>query len=235
MPVLGRRSGQRAHNQRCTRSASNLPATPPRIASRCRWWPLRPRLSTCGVVLWRPATPGGRCGGRSLHTAEATGSKPVTPTSTNAFLGPRCDASSQQIASKPPTVVAIALNALSHFGVCGLPCPLGRESGRRSGQVGFEPGPMLLRPASGSGGWPVSCDFDSAVVTAGAHQGPAVPDAAVRTQRGPAWFLGVLAWLATDALSQPGWLRVGSRAWKQRRLDPAAVEPVDRPLVGEAR
>jgi hypothetical protein len=66
--------------QRCTRGASNLPATLPRIASRCRWWPLRPWVSTCGVVMWKPAAPGTRSQGRSLHTAEATGSKPVTPT-----------------------------------------------------------------------------------------------------------------------------------------------------------
>jgi len=45
---------------------------------------LGPRLSTCGVVMWRPATPGSRCGGRSLHTAEVTGPIPVTPTSENA-------------------------------------------------------------------------------------------------------------------------------------------------------
>jgi len=36
----------------------------------------------------------------SLHTAEATGSKPVTPTSTNSLLESRGDAGCQQIASK---------------------------------------------------------------------------------------------------------------------------------------
>jgi hypothetical protein len=37
----------------------------------------------------------------SLHTAEATGSKPVTPTSTNGFLSPLPEPICQQIASKP--------------------------------------------------------------------------------------------------------------------------------------
>jgi hypothetical protein len=44
-------------------------------------------------VIWGP---------HSLHTAEATGSKPVTPTSTNSLLTLRRDAGCQQIASKPP-------------------------------------------------------------------------------------------------------------------------------------
>jgi hypothetical protein len=39
-------------------------------------------------------------GPHSLHTAEATGSKPVTPTSTNALLNLQCDARCQQIVSK---------------------------------------------------------------------------------------------------------------------------------------
>src|ERR671912_933516 len=52
--------------------ASNLPATLPRIASRCRWWPLGPQVSTCGVVRWRLAALGGSSGGRSLHTAEVS-------------------------------------------------------------------------------------------------------------------------------------------------------------------
>ena len=49
-------------------------------------------------------------------TAEATGSKPVTPTSTNAFPGLRCGAYCQQIASKPQTVVDVVLKVLSRFG-----------------------------------------------------------------------------------------------------------------------
>src|SRR5215211_8668589 len=63
---------------------------------------------TCDVMLprWAPH----RCAWspRSLHTAEVTGSIPVTPTSTNAFLGPRGDAGCQQVGavvrwdSKPP-------------------------------------------------------------------------------------------------------------------------------------
>jgi hypothetical protein len=68
------------------RGASNLPATMPRIASRPTCLLSRPRLATCGVVLWRPAMPGSKCGGRSLHTAEVIGSIPVTPTSTNTCL-----------------------------------------------------------------------------------------------------------------------------------------------------
>src|SRR5215213_2415299 len=40
-------------------------------------------------------------GERCLHTAEATGSKPVTPTSTNRFLSPLPEPICQQIASKP--------------------------------------------------------------------------------------------------------------------------------------
>jgi hypothetical protein len=48
-------------------------------------------------------------GPHSLHTAEATGSKPVTPTSTNGLLGLLPEASCQQIASKPPLVSAKTL------------------------------------------------------------------------------------------------------------------------------
>jgi hypothetical protein len=39
---------------------------------------------------------------RGLHTAEVTGSIPVTPTSTNEFLSPLAEPCCQQIASKPP-------------------------------------------------------------------------------------------------------------------------------------
>jgi hypothetical protein len=62
------------------RGASNLPATLPRIASRRTCWLWKPSVSTCGFLMRRLATPGSRCGGRSLHTAEVTGSIPVTPT-----------------------------------------------------------------------------------------------------------------------------------------------------------
>jgi hypothetical protein len=61
-------------------AASNLPATAPRVASRGSSSPARFRPSTCGDMVKRRAAvwdPGPR---RSLHTAEATGSKPVTPT-----------------------------------------------------------------------------------------------------------------------------------------------------------
>ena len=56
-------------------------------------------------------------GPHSLHTAEATGSKPVTPTSTNALPELRAGAGCRQIASKPLTVVALALKALPRFGI----------------------------------------------------------------------------------------------------------------------
>jgi hypothetical protein len=77
-------------------------------------------------------------GPHSLHTAEATGSKPVTPTSTNRFLEPRCDACCQQLASKPPTVVAIALKALSRFEGLANFRARWEENLQRSVQVEFE-------------------------------------------------------------------------------------------------
>jgi hypothetical protein len=61
-------------------SVSNLSAQPPRFAMRSLVWPSQPRLLSWGDVVpsmvlegtvWRP---------HPLHTAEATGSKPVTPT-----------------------------------------------------------------------------------------------------------------------------------------------------------
>src|SRR5215213_7148866 len=48
-------------------------------------------------------------GPHSLHTAEATGSKPVTPTSTNRLVSPLPGPSCQQIASRPPAVGAKTL------------------------------------------------------------------------------------------------------------------------------
>jgi hypothetical protein len=52
------------------RSASNLPANLPRIASRRMCWLLWLCLSTCGVVMWRPAMPGSRCGGGEVFTRQ---------------------------------------------------------------------------------------------------------------------------------------------------------------------
>jgi hypothetical protein len=45
----------------------------------------------------------------SLHTAEVTGSIPVTPTSTNGLLDPHCSAACQQTVSRPLTVRARTL------------------------------------------------------------------------------------------------------------------------------
>jgi hypothetical protein len=65
-------------------SVSNLSAQPPRFAMRSLVCPSQPRLLSWGDVVrsmvlegtvWRP---------HSLHTAEVTGSIPVTPTSQNA-------------------------------------------------------------------------------------------------------------------------------------------------------
>jgi hypothetical protein len=63
----------------------------------------------------------------SLHTAEATGSKPVTPTSTNVLLEPCGDACCQQIASKLQVVVAVALRALLRLGVLGTSMATGEN------------------------------------------------------------------------------------------------------------
>jgi hypothetical protein len=73
-------------------------------------------------------------GPHSLHTAEATGSKPVTPTSTNAFPEPLGDAACQQIASKSLTEVTLALKALPDPGRLSLPCPLRTEPGSAQGE-----------------------------------------------------------------------------------------------------
>jgi hypothetical protein len=66
-------------------AASKRPATAPRVAERgmCA---LRPWVSTCGDMMKRSAAVGDLRPRRSLHTAEATGWEPVTPTSTNASL-----------------------------------------------------------------------------------------------------------------------------------------------------
>jgi hypothetical protein len=75
----------------------------------------------------------------SLHTAEATGSKPVTPTSTNSLQGPRGGACCQQIASKPPTVVAVALRALCRFGDLQISVPAEERSTPAQCHMEFEP------------------------------------------------------------------------------------------------
>jgi hypothetical protein len=80
-------------------------------------WPSQPRLLSWGDVVRSMVLEGSVWWPHSLHTAEATGSKPVTPTSTSALPEPRADAGCQQIASKPLTVVALALKALPRFGI----------------------------------------------------------------------------------------------------------------------
>jgi hypothetical protein len=77
----------------------------------------RQRLSPGRGVLEGEASQGDVRGPHSLHTAEVTGSIPVTPTSTNAFPESCCGAGCQQIASKPPTVVAPALKAVPSSGL----------------------------------------------------------------------------------------------------------------------
>ena len=62
-------------------------------------------LGSAGSLTWTDVVRRGMphwyvWGPRSLHTAEATGSKPVTPTSTNRFPPASCGASCQQIASR---------------------------------------------------------------------------------------------------------------------------------------
>jgi hypothetical protein len=83
-------------------SVSNLSAQPPRFAMRSLVWPSQPRLLSWGDVVWSMVLESCVWGPHSLHTAEATGSKPVTPTSTNRFLSLLPAPSCQQIASKPP-------------------------------------------------------------------------------------------------------------------------------------
>jgi hypothetical protein len=129
----------------CQRLARKLPEAMPCHATRRTTTPRLSEPPSCGDVVlgvvgegdaWRPC---------SLHTAEATGSKPVTPTSTNTLPEPLRDVGCQQIASKPPTVVAEALEALPVSGFLRIPCPLGRRPGQFSGQVGFEPSTGFLR------------------------------------------------------------------------------------------
>jgi hypothetical protein len=68
-------------------SVSNLSAQPPRFAMRSLVWPSQPRLLSWGDVVGSMVLEGTVWGPHSLHTAEATGSKPVTPTSTNSPPG----------------------------------------------------------------------------------------------------------------------------------------------------
>jgi hypothetical protein len=121
----------------------------------------------------------------SLHTAEATGSKPVTPTSTNAFPGPCCDACCQQIASKPPIVVAVALKALCRFGVLRVPRPLENGPCQRRVRWDSKPRPWCSRGRGPDREGAPTCGCVTPVVTACARLEPAVPDA-VGTQHGPA-------------------------------------------------
>ena len=73
--------GQRA---RLRPPVSNLPARVPRIALPGTASPRLPYRLSCGDVVRRIARDSGVWGPHSLHTAEATGSIPVTPTSQNA-------------------------------------------------------------------------------------------------------------------------------------------------------
>jgi hypothetical protein len=65
-------------------------------------WPL-----SCDDVVRRGVPHGYARWPRSLHTAEATGSKPVTPTTTNSPLNPRIHPRCQQIVSKSRYVAAV--------------------------------------------------------------------------------------------------------------------------------
>jgi hypothetical protein len=69
-----------ASGRRLTLGASNLPATAPRGASRGSCALASFQLSTCGIVMQKPAAPGARGRGEVFNTAEVTGSIPVTPT-----------------------------------------------------------------------------------------------------------------------------------------------------------
>jgi hypothetical protein len=62
-----------------------LPATAPRVAERGMCALLRSWVSTCGDMMKGSAAVGDLRSRRSLHRAEATGPKPVAPTSTNSL------------------------------------------------------------------------------------------------------------------------------------------------------
>jgi hypothetical protein len=142
-------------------------------------------------------------GPHSLHTAEVTGSIPVTPTSTDTFLGPGCDACCQQIASKPLRVVALALIALPVSRVLRTSMP----ASRRTPPVHWcrwdsNPAPGSFAVRGRVGGRPLTCNADLPMLTAGARRGPAVTDG-VRTQHGPASLDYLLA-KPDRAESSPG-------------------------------
>jgi hypothetical protein len=94
--------------QQSVSTPASLGNTQPRVACTITSADLR-----VGDALGRRVREGSVWWPHSLHTAEVTGSIPVTPTSTNRFLtylrGPSC----QQIASKPPWVRVVTLWALS--------------------------------------------------------------------------------------------------------------------------
>jgi hypothetical protein len=82
--VLAGASTGRLRTARSVRTCSCDPvSTIPRQASPGTTRPRRLCRLSCGGAL-RRGLQKGACGCRTLHTAEATGSKPVTPTSTNA-------------------------------------------------------------------------------------------------------------------------------------------------------
>jgi len=90
-------------------SVSNLSAHLPRDAMRSRTSPLPLNADEPGRYGAEHGAGGTVWGPHSLHTAEATGSKPVTPTRTNRFLTPLPEPGCQQIASN-----ASALRLASH-------------------------------------------------------------------------------------------------------------------------
>jgi hypothetical protein len=129
-------------------SVSNLSAQPPRFAMRSLVCPSQPRLLSWGDVVRSMVPEGSTWGPHSLHTAEVTGSIPVTPTSTNSLPAPSRSLAVSKSVSKSPTV---ASHHRSERAV--------RTRGRRSRPVGRSPrrpGPQLPT-APGSPrppGWP---------------------------------------------------------------------------------
>jgi hypothetical protein len=69
--ILHARTGVRLMLRLLSQVVSRWSTTAPRVASCCTRAPTRLRLSTCGVVMCKLAASGSKCGGRSLHTAEA--------------------------------------------------------------------------------------------------------------------------------------------------------------------
>ena len=125
-------------------------------------WPL-----SCDVCeATRGAASGCAWDPRPLHTAEATGSKPVTPTSTNAFSGPRCAAGCQQIASKSQTVVAVALRASLRLGVLGTSTAAGENPAIAGVMWGSNPGSSSSSVPGQRHQGALTCGFSLPVVTA---------------------------------------------------------------------